>query len=197
MIDPELLVYYSTKFARLRVDRAHGIAPHKPILLLSVIELIKQGAITQNQIYLSEDLITTFKAVWSYLGSENHYPDISRPFFHLRGDKFWHLIPNRGYRKIITSKVKLKTFGEVKQAVKYAHVDDALFELLQDPLSRASLTTILIHKWFSHSLGQYEQFLGRSGFNETQHSLSKDNGQYRFNEKRPELLHQAVYTASG
>jgi putative restriction endonuclease len=196
LLNPEILVYYSTKFARLRVDRAHGIAPHKPILLLSVIELIKQGLISQNQIYLSEELITTFKTGWSYLGSENHYPDISRPFFHLRGDKFWHLIPNRGYRKIITSKVKLKTFTEVKQAVKYAHVDDALFELLQDPLLRASLTTILVQKWFSSKLNQYRQYLETTALEGNQEPSGQNTGQHRLNEKRPELLHQTVYATS-
>jgi len=112
LADIEQLVYYSTKFARLRVDRAHGIAPHKPILLLSVIELIKADAITKNQIYLSDELIQMFRLAWSYLGSELHHPDISRPFFHLRGDKFWHLVPNPGFRKVITAKIKLKTFHE-------------------------------------------------------------------------------------
>jgi len=194
--DPEILVYYSTKFKRLRVDRAHGIAPHKPILLFSVIKLIESGSIQQNQIYLTEELITTFLVVWSYLGSEIHNPDIFRPFFHLRGDKFWHLIPNRGHRKIITSKVKLKTFTEVKQAVKYAHIDDALFELLQDPLTRASLTTILVHKWFSHKLDQYRQLLEATSFKETLYPSNQCHGRYRLNEKRPELLHQTVYATS-
>lgn len=192
----ESLIYYSKKFERLRVDRAHGIAPHKPILLLSVIKLIQQDSITQNQIYLSEELIATFKEVWIYLGSENHYPNISKPFFHLRGDKFWHLIPNRGYRKIIASKVKLKTFAEVNQAVKYVQIDDALFELLQNPLSRASLTTILVQKWFSHKLDQYRLFLEATSCNECQPFSDKDNEQYRLSEERPELLHQAVYTTS-
>ncbi len=192
MLAPKILVYYSTKFARLRVDRAHGVAPHKPILLLSVIELIKQGSISQNQIYLSEELIATFETVWSYLGSENHYPDISRPFFHLRGDRFWHLIPNRGYRKIITSKVKLKTFTEVKQAVKYAHIDDALFELLQDPLTRASLTTILVQKWFSHKLEQYHQYLNASLSHQELNRCNEVCEEYRLNAKRPELLHLKI-----
>lgn len=186
----EQLQYYSIKFARLRVDRAHGIAPHKPILLLSVITLIKQGSIQQNRIYLSEQLTTTFLEIWSYLGSEVHYPDISRPFFHLRGDKFWDLIPNRGYRKVINSKVKLKTFAEVKQAVKYAQLDDALFELLQDPLSRSSLTTILVHKWFSHKLNQYELFLLNCSSKEVHDRSSQEP--YTLDDTRPKLLHQPI-----
>jgi putative restriction endonuclease len=154
--DVELLCYYTRKFQRLRVDRAHGVAPHKPILVLSVIHLIEIGRIKQNQIYLREELIDTFMEVWNYLGSEIHIPDISRPFFHLRGDKFWHHIPNPGFRKIVTSKIKLKTFGEVKEAIKYAYIDDALFEMLQDLKTRESLKTILVQKWFHEKIDQYQ-----------------------------------------
>jgi putative restriction endonuclease len=184
------LEYYSTKFARLRVDRAHGIAPHKPILLLSVIELIRINSIQNSKIYLSEELIETFLKVWRYLGSEIHNPDISRPFFHLRGDNFWHLIPNQGFRKVINSKVKLKTFSEVQQAVKYAQIDDALFELLQEPLSRSNLTTILVHKWFFHKLEQYNQLL-QTRLHQEKHEPCKEVGvEYRLYAKRSQLLHQ-------
>jgi putative restriction endonuclease len=40
------LDYYAKKFATLRVSRSKGIAPNKPILLLSVIEL--KGAIADS-----------------------------------------------------------------------------------------------------------------------------------------------------
>jgi len=58
--ETETFAYYSKKFQRIRVDRAYGIARHKPILLLSVIELIKKGIIDQDKIYLSAELIGTF-----------------------------------------------------------------------------------------------------------------------------------------
>ena len=153
------LIYYSKKFQRIRVDRAHGIAPHKPILLLSVIELIKKGIIDQNKIYLSAELIETFHKYWAYLGSERHNPDISRPFFHLRSGKFWHLWANPGFEKIIASKVKLKTFAEVKQAIKYAYLDEDLLELLQEPAYRASLLIVLIQWWFPDKLDVVEQIM--------------------------------------
>ncbi len=108
----EALSYYAKKFQRLRVDRAHGIAPHKPILLLSVIEQIRRETITENKIYLSSELIQTFLKYWSYLGSFNHNPDISRPFFHMRSGKFWHLWANSDYIKLLSSKEKLKTLVE-------------------------------------------------------------------------------------
>ncbi len=146
--DLEALIYYAKKFERLRVDRAHGVAPHKPILLLSVIEQIRRKIIIEDKIYLSPELIKTFLKYWSYLGSFNHNPDISRPFFHMRSGKFWHLWANPGYVKLLSSKEKLKTLAEVKQAVKYAYLDEELFKFLQDPIARSSLITVLVARWF-------------------------------------------------
>jgi putative restriction endonuclease len=46
---------------KLRVDRASGNpAPHKPILLLAVIDLFEQDIIQRNEIYLSPDLTANF-----------------------------------------------------------------------------------------------------------------------------------------
>jgi putative restriction endonuclease len=150
--DLEALVYYSKKFERLRVDRAHGRAPHKPILLLSVIEQIRREIIIEDKIYLSSALNQTFLKYWSYLGSFNHNPDISKPFFYMRSGKFWHLWANQGYAKLLSSKEKLKTLAEVKQAVKYAYLDEDLFEFLQDPITRSSLITVLVARWFPGKL---------------------------------------------
>jgi putative restriction endonuclease len=153
----EALSYYAKKFQRLRVDRAHGIAPHKPILLLSVIEQIKRELIIEDKIYLSPELIQTFLKYWSYLGSFNHNPDISRPFFHMRSGKFWHLWANPGYVKLLSSKEKLKTLAEVRQAVKYAYLDEELFEFLQDSMTRSSLLTVLVARWFPGKLELVEE----------------------------------------
>ena len=119
----EVLQYYAKKFQRLRVDRAHGVAPHKPILLLSVIEAFAKGKITENQLELSETLNRTFLKNWSYLGSPCHNPDIARPFFHMKSGKFWHLYANPGFEKVLAAKIKLKTLGEVKRAISHAYLN--------------------------------------------------------------------------
>ena len=38
----DVLETYVEKMKRLKIDRAHGPAPHKPVLLLSVIALIER-----------------------------------------------------------------------------------------------------------------------------------------------------------
>ncbi len=144
------LSYYCQKFSRLRVDRTRGIAPHKPILLLSVIELVEQGNLRHNRVFLSPELIATFLKFWNQLGSDAHRSDIALPFFHLRGDEFWYLKANPGYEEAIASRqVRLKTINALREAVQYAYLDDELFENLQNPYSRLTLVNKLIKAWFS------------------------------------------------
>jgi putative restriction endonuclease len=155
--DIETLNYYAKKFQRLRVDRAHGVAPHKPILLLSVIEQFERGQMPENLIDLSPQLNQAFLKYWSYLGSPSHYPDISRPFFHMKSGKFWHLVMNPGFEPILAAKIKLKTIHEVKQAVNHAYVDEDLFDFLQADKYRDSLLAVLVGRWFPGRLAEVKK----------------------------------------
>lgn len=71
----------------------------------------------------------------------------------MRSGKFWHLWANPGYKKVISSKVKLKTFAEVKRAIKFAYLNEDLFEFLQKQSSRDSLLRVLVGRWFP---GQFD-----------------------------------------
>ena len=153
----ELLVYYGKKFQKVRVDRAHGVAPHKPILLLSVIESIQRGTIAENRIFLSQDLNTCFLKYWSYLGSASHNPDASRPFFFMKSGKFWHLMPKIEYKHILADKIKLKTFAEVKRAIEYAYLDEDLFNFLEQKNISDSLRAVLVSRWFPGRLAEIEE----------------------------------------
>jgi putative restriction endonuclease len=150
------LNYYRDKFQKLGVDRSRGIAPHKPTLLLSVIEQFEQRRLQHNQIYLTADLIAAFLKYWSNLVTTDHNSDISLPFFHLTGDKFWHLMPNSGFEATILSKAKIRGLVALRNVVKYAYLDDELFEYLQDSRSRFQLAEALISRWFPSSAQKIE-----------------------------------------
>ncbi len=155
------LSYYIDKFANLKVDKASGVpAPHQPILLLSVIEQFERCQIAHNQIYLTPELIATFLKYWSSLVISDHHSDISLPFFHLAGKKkikFWHLMPNLGFEAVIASGTKIKGLSALRNTVKYAYLDDELYEYLQDAGSRVRLSEILVRTWFPAKSQQLEQ----------------------------------------
>jgi putative restriction endonuclease len=67
-----MLETYLQLFENLRTDRGgdrypeitYHRAPHKPFLLLTIMDLIAQGRITENLIEPSFDLVDTFNTYW-------------------------------------------------------------------------------------------------------------------------------------
>ncbi len=175
----KVLNNYIKKFETLNVssDRSlGGDAPNQPILLLSIIELISQGKIQQNQITLSAELIATFLNLWSHLAPPNRKPDIGLPFYHLKTKhKFWHLQPKRGSEAIV-AKTKINKVRELKENVLFGYFDPELFALLIDLESRTTLINALIKRWFSDKTQQIEQLLQVDAFAEWQERLRSEGG---------------------
>lgn len=64
-----------------------GKAPHKPVLLLTLMELIASRKITENQIRLTPDLVEGFRANFEILASPGHEGDVTLPFFYLKNGR--------------------------------------------------------------------------------------------------------------
>ena len=78
---------YSDYFINLNTAKKLGRpAPHKAILLLSVIELIECGRIQSNRIELTEVLESTFLKLWKrYVGNSLVFQaKVATPFWHLQ-----------------------------------------------------------------------------------------------------------------
>ena len=139
----DTLQKYVQKMKRLRVDRAHGVAPHKPLLLLAVIELIERGQIRENKIPLSPDLAEAFIKYWSKVVDRR--PNIALPFFHLKSDGFWHFHPNAGYEKALDVADRITAVSRLREVIAYANLDDDLFVLLTDASNREIIRQTLIY----------------------------------------------------
>lgn len=89
------------RLSKLKVDRARGDpAPHKPLLLLAVLDLLDAGRLTLPTIPLSAELTYQFLTYWRIVAHRRKAaPDIRMPFHHLAGDGLWepldiHLQPS-------------------------------------------------------------------------------------------------------
>ena len=130
----------------LRVDRAHGVAPNKPVLLLAIVELIEQGHIRENKILPSPDLFEIFMKYWSIVTDRK--PNLALPFFHLKRDGFWHLRANVGYETALKVTTQLKTVSRLREIVGSASFEDELFLLLTNPHDREVIRQTLIDTYF-------------------------------------------------
>ncbi len=142
------------KFSKLNVDRSKGsAAPHKAILLLSVIQLIENKEIQENKIYITPELVAVFKDNWhNYVRSDKFNPNFSLPFYHLKTERFWYLKTLPGKEILLTSSHSIKSFLALKSVVDYAYFDETLYELLTDQKYRDILKQTLL----THYLGGQE-----------------------------------------
>ncbi|RYG10365.1 MAG: HNH endonuclease, partial [Chitinophagaceae bacterium] len=125
----DLLSTYVRKLSQLKRASVKGAkAPHKPILLLSIIEGITKGEINCNEIKISADLVATFKDYWSQLVKDNRFSEnFSLPFFHLQSEGFWHLRTLPGREVLLTTSHSIKSFSHLKEVIAFAYLDETLF----------------------------------------------------------------------
>lgn len=149
---PHDLSYYRQCFLHLnRAFIGNQKAPHKPILLLTIADLVADGTITDNHIYLSDSLIERFKQIWKQViddgsscsikladgltvKSGNKYPfkcSIENPFYHMQREPFWRLVRSSDF-------VEKSNYGiaALRKCFLYAEIDQELFELLRENTTR-------------------------------------------------------------
>ncbi|AFY48440.1 putative restriction endonuclease [Nostoc sp. PCC 7524] len=150
------LGYYCQLLSQLNVSssRKRGNAQYKPILVLTVIDLITRGIIANNQIPVSEELIQTFERYWNILGSKSYKGGLHYPFFHLQNDGFWYLVLKPEFKGL-----QPKTTNKLKEAVAYAYLDNQLFNFLQDESSRQELIDALATTFFQEQQDELEEIL--------------------------------------
>ena len=141
------LSYYEERFAHLNVNKMGGqAAPHKPILLLAIMDLVECEIIMLPQIELREALIAAFKWNWARLvPKESHFnPAIGTPFYHMSGEPFWRLVPkDPSYAPNTTNITSLREHYE------YAEIDSELFVLMLDADARQRLRKVLIETYLT------------------------------------------------
>lgn len=147
---------YITRFAKLNTDLSRTRwteatrhrAPHKPLLLLAMLDLFAQGSITSNLVELTSELGELFSLYWRRIMPTGRRGNIVMPFFHLKSDSFWHLLPRPGKESILAAARRIRSISQLHETVLGARLDEELYELLCVEQSRNLLRTVLIETYF-------------------------------------------------
>lgn len=124
-------------------------APHKPLLLLALLDLFVQGHIKTNFIELTPDLSDLFTLYWSCIVPPEQKSSVAFPFFHLKNEGFWHLVPVPGKEQVLAATRAIGTVGQLRDIALGARLDEELFALLQNEDNREMLRAALITSHFS------------------------------------------------
>lgn len=148
---PATLTLYLAKLGQLnRGGTAWGKAPHKPVLLLSLLELVEKGLVSDNKFRVNADLVGTFQENWYLLVDTPHQPDFTQPFYYLQNDQldnkpFWYLQPKPGCQ----INAHIKSVNRLAEVLDYGYFSDDLFQLMADPFSRNMIKTTLLDTYFA------------------------------------------------
>jgi putative restriction endonuclease len=126
------------KLASLKVDRARGDpAPHKPLLLLAVMDMIDSGRQTSPVVPLSAELTYQFLTYWRIVAPRRKTPpDIRLPFHHLSGDRVWEPL-NAQQQPSVDRKL-----------TRFARIADSALPAFFDPGLRMQARRVLITHYF-------------------------------------------------
>lgn len=147
MLTPERL---SERLAKLRVDRSHGDpAPHKPLMLLAVLDLIEEGVITDARVEYDDRLVERFHDYWIALDAAGFQPRSWLPYFHLRSDGFWEVVAHGGFEAELAATSSPKSRRQLQSLIRHVRLSDEVWASLQSKQGLAIARRALLESHFA------------------------------------------------
>jgi putative restriction endonuclease len=140
--------YWLGKLSTLRVDRASGDpAPHKPLLLLVILDLAQEGLLPPKTLPLTPDLASRFMSYSTIVANRRpQRPDVRYPFHHLGNDGIWTPLDDEFER------------SDDRKHTRYVELPSDFIAFATDPACRDRARHLLIAKYFrpSEQIALYE-----------------------------------------
>jgi putative restriction endonuclease len=125
------------KFSHLNIDRARGAAPHKPLLLLCLLDIAEEGGLPQEIMPITGELAFRFSSYWQVVAHRRpQRPDLKLPLFHMKSDGFWQPLDD---------KMEILRHREMPACIRFDH---DFLAAVNDPSLRAQARNILIRTYF-------------------------------------------------
>ena len=127
-------------------------APHKPLLLLAVMDMVERGLITSKFIGITgelTELTLLFTSYWRIIMPVTQTSSIAFPFSRMNSEPFWDLVPAPGRQATKEAVNSISTVAQLRQFAIGANLDEELFIFMTNPESRAELTSAFQRSCFS------------------------------------------------
>lgn len=138
MTNPET---WLNRLANLNVARTErrGLAPHKPLLLLAIIDMIEERKLTDPWINYSPELFFRFSCYWQIVYDRQlNRPEMRLPFHALGGhrDRIWERFTYE------------REPSRSRETTRLCHMNESLWDALQDQAFRRSARIQLVAAYF-------------------------------------------------
>ncbi len=133
----------------LRMNKFNGEPrPHKPVLLLAVLELAENGQLRQNEVHFGPALFEYFDEYWRAVAGDE-VGKIEYPFWYVKSEPFWTLVALPGQDEAVHKKRSSPVSGKwLREHVAHARLHSELFEAMQGEDARDQMRGILVAAHF-------------------------------------------------
>lgn len=130
--------------------RTKGGAPHKPILLLSILDAVENGWISSNKFHFSNHISETFFDYWDKIFPVKKKTTIALPLYHMKSESFWKLNYRRGVNEFNYS----PSIGALADRVESFELDDELFQMMSDQSGNQKIRFAILEVYFSDEVAK-------------------------------------------
>ena len=132
-----------------RANTPYGLAPHKPVLLLSILDRMEEGS--AGQMPIDGRLFELFRNNWRLLVISQNASDITLPLHHLSDGLGWQLVGRDG--SVIER--KLSSQQQILKLVSHGRFGDDFAGFLQSRECRDLARMVLLDTYFPATKGSY------------------------------------------
>lgn len=127
--------------SEMRLGQSQGRSkPHKPALLLAVLDLAEDGLLCENRILFNDALFDRFSRYFDAARDGNDWSQIAPPFFHLRAAPFWcHKVKAGREEAYAALKSSGGGFKRITDNIECAYLSGYAFRCVQDSQARQEL----------------------------------------------------------
>ena len=146
---------YKDTILKTKRGNSHGVFSNaKPIYVMSIIDAIGEGVIVGNKIpFECEQLISIYKNNYKYVQdngdvvyrANSNYTPYSLPYFHLNAESYYHIAWKEGV--VPPKQASSPSSKYLRENVKFAYLDEALWNLLQSAEVRYDMKQAIIQKF--------------------------------------------------
>ena len=142
------------------------LKPHKPCLLLAVLDLFEAEVLHKNQIEFDSTprLIETFNTYFDAVAIPNEGKRACMPYVHLASDEIWYLEPLPGCEQAVREKPAKGgvTNQWVRDNVRFAQLNESFFNTCFDAEVRNAIRDAIVEKFFSTQSDKIRRVINES-----------------------------------
>ncbi|MFK5923392.1 MAG: hypothetical protein QM496_14540 [Verrucomicrobiota bacterium] len=122
--------------------------PHKPAMLLTVLDLMDAGEIARNRIEWNDCLRERFAKIFEVVRSSNDKATPENLYFYLRSEGFWRHVGKAGKEVLVEGLSNPPRKSDLADGIFHVELEADFYHLLEDRKKRELFREALISRYF-------------------------------------------------